>query len=686
MSFDAEKLYELLPTVHRLRDVDQGKPLAAFLRVVAEQIGVLEEDLAQLYDDQFIETCAPWVAPYIGDLVGYRPLHGVVPEVASPRAEVANTIAYRRRKGTATVLEQLARDVTGWDARAVEFFQLLGWTQHMNHLRPDHHYAPNLRRWEPLERLGGPFESTAHTVGVRRISRGAGKYNIPNVGLFLWRLENYPLTESPALRVDDRRYLVSPLGLDVQLFTFPETETEISQLATPRNVAHPISRRVLHENLDAYYGVGKSILLRVGNTVQDIADIKVCDLSDDGADWAHQPANRIAIDPVLGRIAFPENQPPPPPEVFVSFHYGFSADMGGGEYERGATLSQPLANPVEVTAPASIQPALTANGGVVEITDSGRYEENLSIQLNAQRQLELRARNEHRPTLVLGADFEIRGDAEAEVTLNGLLITGGRLRVPDDGGNQLRRLRLRHCTLEPGVSGLDVELAGVTVEIESSIVGTLRIHERSRVEIRDSIVDATDETQLAFAAADPAPASPPTPGAELVLENVTVIGQVHTRLLELASNCIFAAALDAADSWASPLRSERKQAGCVRFSYLPDGARVPRRYRCQPDLAIHQAIQEASKKDPMLTNPQKASIAETVRARVMPRFTDLRYGRAAYAQLHVACPQEIRAGADDESEMGAFHDNFAPQRETNLRLRLDEYLRFGLEAGIFYAT
>ena len=36
--------------------------------------------------------------------------------------------------------------------------------------------------------------------------------------------------------------------------------------------------------------------------------------------------------------------------------------------------------------------------------------------------------------------------------------------------------------------------------------------------------------------------------------------------------------------------------------------------------------------------------------------------------------------------MGAFHYLFQPQRETNLRVRLDEYLRFGLEAGIFYAT
>ena len=54
---------------------EQGGPLKALLSVIAEQVAVLEEDLDQLYDDQFIETCAEWVVPYIGDLVGHaRPL------------------------------------------------------------------------------------------------------------------------------------------------------------------------------------------------------------------------------------------------------------------------------------------------------------------------------------------------------------------------------------------------------------------------------------------------------------------------------------------------------------------------------------------------------------------------------------------------------------------------------------
>ncbi|MEA3046789.1 MAG: hypothetical protein QOJ53_1121, partial [Sphingomonadales bacterium] len=67
-------------------------------------------------------------------------------------------------------------------------------------------------------------------------------------------------------------------------------------------------------------------------------------------------------------------------------------------------------------------------------------------------------------------------------------------------------------------------------------------------------------------------------------------------------------------------------------------------------------------------------------------FTSRRYGRPAYAQLRRGTPIEIRAGASDESEMGGFHLVFAPQRETNLRIRIDEYLRFALEAGAFFET
>src|SRR5438477_3215390 len=69
MNNTLDRLYELLPAIYRLRDADRGYPLRDLLRVVAEQVNVVEDDIHQLYDNWFIETAQDWVVPYIADLV-----------------------------------------------------------------------------------------------------------------------------------------------------------------------------------------------------------------------------------------------------------------------------------------------------------------------------------------------------------------------------------------------------------------------------------------------------------------------------------------------------------------------------------------------------------------------------------------------------------------------------------------
>ena len=190
-SQQAIDLYELIPVVYRLRDAEAGYPLRALLAIIADQVDITKRSIDKLWDDFFIETCDEWVVPYIGDLLGVRGRHAGRPGIFSQRAFVANTLAYRRGKGTAIVLEKVARDATGWDAHAVEFFELLSSTQHINHIRLHNVRTPDLRDGDALERLDTAFVSTAHTPDVRRIVTNRGKYNIPNVGLFLWRLQSY---------------------------------------------------------------------------------------------------------------------------------------------------------------------------------------------------------------------------------------------------------------------------------------------------------------------------------------------------------------------------------------------------------------------------------------------------------------------------------------------------------------
>jgi hypothetical protein len=694
MSFTVERLYELMPMIYRIKDGEQGEPLKSLLGVIAEQVAALEENLAQLYDDQFIETCADWVVPYIGGLLGYEPVHAIKRLLANQRSEVANTIGYRRRKGTAAVLEQLARDVTDWPARVVEFFERLAWYQHLNHVRRNHHGGLDLRDTLALKYLMTPFDKSNRSVDVRRIESDGGRYNIPNMGIFLWRLQVYRVQNAPAVGLDDRRFLFSPWSGPMQLATRPEPEKAIAHLADPIETPMPITRLLLLNQLERYYGVDKSLSVRVNGADIAIADIHVCALDDHApTGWAHLPDSGVAIDPDTGRLALGLSFGSDP-DVVVTYHHLFSDDMGGGDYERSDSFEPDLTPLVTVHAGQTIQAGLDAlpGHGTVEIEDNGRYPEAPSVLAAPGQSVEIRALNGCRPVLILTGDFSIDGGEDSAVILNGLWLGGFRLLVPPN--SDLKRLVLRHCTLVPGLAldaygepqaasapSIAVESPYTELVIEKSIVGGIRLHQDSEATITNSVIDATAEMQVAFAHTDGESAA-----GVLSMENTSIIGKVHARRFELVSNCIFDASLAATDTWSAAVMAMQKQKGCLRYSYVPPGSRTPRRYRCQPELAIRQALSAALKENPSLDAAQKAALAALTASRIHPIWTARRYGKPAYMQLAHACAPEIKTGADDESEMGVFHDLFQPQRISNLHIRLREYLRFGLETGVIYMS
>lgn len=724
MNYDTERLYSLLPTIYRLRDTEQGKPLKALLAVLVEQINVLEEDLAQLYDDQFIETSAEWVVPYIGDLIGYQPLYGVTPTISSPRAEVANTIGFRRRKGTATMLEQLARDVTGWDARVVEFFQLLATTQYLNHLRPENRSTASLRDVAALERVGTPFDRLAHNADVRQIASGRGRYSIPNVGIFLWRLKSYRVTLGTARRLADGCYTCHPLGLDVSLFNEPAAEETITHLAEPINVPEPLGRRVLHAETEAqrqalvdglaeqeinqrssYFGQPPVLQIRVtsGGVAQIIpsAEILICDLSGPPSVWRRPPTSKdytprptsanpspapqprpisVALDPALGRLAFPSGITPQ--QVEVSYSYSFSADVGGGPYERDE-ITADVRVPLDAPTIGQAFAALGGAGGLIELSDSQTFTGDLSFAAIAGTTFTLRAKNGARP--VIDGAITITSAPNATVMLDGLLVAGG----VTINGTDAMTLVLRDCTLAPWLE-LDVgqprppvapsvlwEASSTTDEsrgtllLDRVISGRIVAGEGLRVELRDSILDALGDSNVALAAsADGTMAT----GVVSVIRS-TIFGQIRAREIDLVENSIVT----------GTLTSARRQQGCVRLSYITPDSQTARQFHCQPALAVQQIVADTKKTQP-LTQAQEDALAAEIQGRVEPSFTSRQYGAPAYAQVRLNCPPELRTGADDGAEMGAFHNLFQPQRETNLRVRLNEYLRFGLEAGILYVT
>lgn len=704
-----ERLNNLLPTIYRIRDAERGEALRALLAVIEAELQAVEDDISGLYRDWFIETCADWVIPYIGETLGVRTLHDI-PSVSgfSLRAFVANTLAYRRRKGTPAVLEQIARDITGWRARAVEFFQLLSTTQHMNHIRLDHQATLDLRDPNKLDLLEGPFQSAAHTADVRRINSENGWYNIPNVGLFLYRLHSYLTTEASPRRAGDGLYRFSPLGHDTPLFHVPDPEKEITHLAEETNVPTPIRRLALYHDLlsygednatespedrpanSQYYGPNRGINVVVNGEMVPPLNVVGRNLSS----WNRPPAGKIALDPVNSRLAFAQGEDPGQNHVLVSYAYGFSADLGGGPYERFDTLVDlssvswhievAKGTPVDTIQAALAQwQAVGSPSGVIQMADNRVYGGNIDITLPSGVSLVIQAANGVRPDVRQVGTMTLSGPEDASITLNGLLLEGA-IELSGD-----LTLALKHSTLVPGMRLLENGLpefpdrdsivaadpltGNPLVIIDHCIVGPIRLPEEARgLVVADSVVDAcrTGGIQLTAIAGDDEAA---TPGPATTLERVLVFGRVYVRQLDLASEVIFT----------DKVTTVRRQVGCVRFSYVPDGSRTPRRFHCQPDLALARYAEELGKNSAEnLTTEQK----DLVLARLKPRFTSEHYGDPGYAQLSHLCAEQICTGAEDGSEIGAFEHLKQPQREANLRAALEEYLPFGLEAGLIYVT
>lgn len=359
-----DRLYRRLPGHVRALDAKNGLALAALIDIVTRELEVVEGDIDQLYDNWFVETAEGWALPYIGDLVGARPLTPFGADGTGLRAYIANTLGYRQSKGVAAALEQLARDVTGWPCIAVEFFQRLIQTQNVNHVRPAALGTVSLHHAEAARATGGPFEIACHTAGAGQPEGASGRYAIPNLGLFLWRLRTHafgfvsgaetgylgaPQPRSDALGPGFRRF--DPLGRDRALFNRPRADTELGARVGRRQVPGPLDRRLLHLDLEALRagdpGGGDwvtdppALQIRLNGAAVPPEARHSCNLEtfDDGTGptWRRPAAQgQVFFDPELGRLSLHPDDADAPVEA--SFAQGAPYDIGGGPYDRRASV------------------------------------------------------------------------------------------------------------------------------------------------------------------------------------------------------------------------------------------------------------------------------------------------------------------------------------------------------------
>ncbi|WP_369255314.1 hypothetical protein [Geodermatophilus amargosae] len=762
----ADRFFDLLPGVIRSHDTEAGFPLRDLLRVLGAEADVVEDDIRRMYADLFIETCEPWVVPYLGDLVGHRWLpvpEGRPGDAGSsplvPRRAVADALRLRRRKGTHAVLDDMVATVSGWSAVLCE----------------------------------GPGDGECAGAAEQTVTVKA------------WRVPSWPLTYVRPDRVRRGRpanaYRLSVLGNDAPLFTCARSAVGDDE-AEPI-IVRPLTIDALERHLARHYGEGRSLLLHEDGVPVAPERIVIRDLGD----WDEVFDDEVAVDPERGRVMFPEQYDVG--QLTASYCHGFPMAIGGGEYPRptpGIPVAASFFRPHHISAGfpdllltdagdfsryllgllgpevvaelvehretagvrlcAALNRVLQAHNlqqgpvdlgaldhealqlldtsaagagrirlnrlvleaqypddvgrshavvrvragdgatvvndavralqqsdrppihAVVELCDSGLYVEPVVVDVAADHVLEIRAALGCRPTIVLPArsedidDMLLRCGTRSRVVLDGIMVAAHAVRVSGDPAEVV----VRHCTFVPGWE-LDaacepsngeeaslvlthrprnrhgrrgypgpeeppVQLQTTCVEVDHSIVGTVIVQRDAvnadpvRLHITTSIVDSTTADGDAIAAPNGRRAH-----ATLTVVDSTVVGSTRAHAVELGENSLFTAGMDL----------ERRQVGCLRYCYVPASSRTPRRYACQPDLAMA---------------PDDGSPEEKAAA-VEPKFSSLRYGHPDYCRLSDDCSPAIREGADDDSEMGVYHDLHEALRRRNLEAALAEHLPLG---------
>jgi len=461
-AYYADKLWGLLPALYRAEDTDQfdtNGPLREMVNRIGVQAAILRRSIDRLWVDQSIETCDDWIIPYIGDLLATNLVANL--DARGQRLDVAKTIYYRRRKGTLAVLEEIASDITGWDAKVVEFFRRLGRTRHG--LDPTLgvpeakgldsvtlQYVQDLIRSVgfvaaapyddvaalqlseglvgPLTRTGiggladlrnvygatkadSAFDEFFHTGDFRRGRGQVGWHNIPRLGVFLWRLKSFgvnPTTPVPVAGCLDW-FTFDPTGRDIPLFARASRTGEAygSNWVSPSEaqLPTPISQPLLdaNEKLPPDDTTVRLYQKQIPVQPDEATDsLSVLSTPTPTVDDEIIPSDCLKIRPARGRFEIIGSPPlgSPPADIWVEYHYGFSSEIGAGPYDRRLARKAP---PIP-TPPATVSGGVALTGanavphsGTLTLGDSLTYPG--ADDFSVQGQLTLRADNKQRPLI-----------------------------------------------------------------------------------------------------------------------------------------------------------------------------------------------------------------------------------------------------------------------------------------------
>jgi len=534
-AYYSAKLWGLLPAIYRTGDsaqIDQCGPLRELIDRIAAQAALLRRSIDRLWEDQYIETCDDWVIPYIADLLATNLVPSL--DARGQRVDVAKTIYYRRRKGTVAILEEIAADITGWEAHVVEFFRRLGRTRHgldpaiglpQEQTYPDRLQASqgligsqthtgigglaDVRNRYGASRASSAFDEFFHYADVRRPAGNSGWYNIPRLGVFLWRLRTFRVPHGTPVAIASCPdwFTFDPTGRDIPLFA-----------AASRRLAQAYGDEwVSPEEWQLPGRIDANLLAAFGDQLYPDS-IGVYTLPG-VAGYVLTPRGKVDLYPEQGRFHLQISPGSTP--VAAIYHYGFSSTIGAGPYDRRTREgTEPLPTPIGgISGGVPIAPPAT---GTLRITDS--LTSSAAAPVTVTGSAAVVAANEQRPVVRPAAGFEWRftGSPGAQLTIDGLLVSGGADIVL---AGEFDRVLLRSVTLDPGslnkkgdalttaadsrplaCTRLSIEGTVRELDVERSILGPVRVRHTGVLEslhISDSILQAVrTHFNPAFAAAD----------------------------------------------------------------------------------------------------------------------------------------------------------------------------------------
>jgi hypothetical protein len=656
-TYFAEKLWEMIPSTYRYEDGMAENPgvLRALIEVIAQQAAVLRRSQDHLWDDQYIDICENWAIPYIADLLGTR----LVSEKnrRGQRVDVAKTIYYRRRKGTLRVLEELIRDITQWEGKVVENFTRLARARHGLDPLPSglqgYFTGTMPGGWADLRKTcgsvlsGGPFDEFFHTPDVRKHNGKDGRYGIPKLAFHLFTIHSNEInTVTPFKIGNNDDYGFDPSGRSIPLF-FPAGRKESFDWdqwhsALEWEMPLPIRCCLLNHLLNEP-GIRDIAQLATSVTMPGV----LISPEDVAAAWLNSanppsvPGKKILIDPENGRFTILDAMLPK--SILVSYHYGFSTNIGAGTYDRREVEEIPEGSS-EIKNGGNILSSQIQDPGTTAIKDSNTYKPCDDIG-NIQ-DIVLLAANRQRPYLRLTRNWIFKGkNGQSSLCIDGLWIGAiGDKKVMLSG--DFKSVVIRNCTFDPGgdtnfngdkifpvVLLIDANIDYLV--IDSCIMGPLKNGNNGKIEnviIRDSIIQGAENT-----------VSVNLNNGLLYMERVTVFGKVNAHRL-YATETLITDTVVVTDT----------QTGCFRFS-----------------TAQKQKKNIISR----LPRPYESFLYDSCNTHW---FTTRRFGQPGYARLSASAPPELLRGAENGSEIGAFNNLVNPIKFDGLKTKIDEYMPFGL--------